>query len=191
MDRNQFLFRGAMAAFVAAWLAGCDKVPSLEDAKKSVTGAVDQATQVVENTNETVKQATGAAGSIQLQLDAPVTSSGCYPMLYVFSDGRPSVLQITSYNDPTAESFPSLILRAETKAKSSAELSGQKLSAKAFVQENKDGPVWQAIDKPLELTISAADEKTITALFSGSFENVEDGKSKETTGTLSGSFPIK
>ena len=189
--RNQLLYCGVMAAFVAAWLAGCDKVPSFEDAKKSVTGAVDQATQVVENTNESVKQATGAAGSIELQLDAPVTSGGCYPVLYIFSDRRPSVLQITSYNDSSAESFPSMMLRAETQAKTPAELNGQKLSAKAFVQENNDGPVWQAIDKPLELTISAADDTSMTASFSGSLENVEDGKSKETTGTLSGSFPIK
>jgi hypothetical protein len=185
MKRMSFL---AMATMAVGFGIGCDKVPSLEDAKKAVTGGVEQATQVVENTTEAVKQTTGGAGAIELQLDAPVTASGCYAALYTFSDGRPSVVQITSYNDPTAESFPSVMLRAQTSAKAPGDLSGQKLSAKAFVQENPDGPVWSADAKPLELTISAADATNIVAEFSGTLENVGSGESKATRGKLSGSF---
>lgn len=183
----------SVLAAVAAILAlgfgsGCDKVPSLEEAKQAVTGGVEQAKQAVTNTTEVVKQATGGAGTIELTLDAPVTASGCYAALYSFSDGRPSVVQITSYNDPAAESFPSIFLRAETTAKAPAELQGQKLSAKAFVQENPGGPVWSADTKPLELTIASADDTNLTAEFTGTLEQLGTSQSKPITGKLNGSF---
>lgn len=187
MSRS-FLLELVLCATAVGLTIGCNKVPSLEDAKNAVTGGMEQASQVVENTTEVVKQTTGGAGAIELQLNSPVKSSGCYAALRSFSDGRPSVVQITTYNDPSAESFPSVILRATTTAKSPADLNGQKLSAKAFVQENPDGPVWSADAKPLELTISTADDASITAEFSGALENVNTGETKPTTGTLNGSF---
>lgn len=181
-----------LIACALGWLAGCDKIPtSLEDAKKAVSGGAEQATQAVENVTETVKQTTGAAGGIELQLDAPVKTSGCYAALYTFSDGRASILQVTSYNDPSAESFPSMIFRAETTAKSPGELAGQKLSAKAFVQENQNGNIWKADDKPLELTVSTADDATLGAAVTGTLVNVVSGATKDTSGTLNGSFLSK
>lgn len=191
MSVYELLSRATCAALLLALFASCDKVPSFDEAKKAVTGSVDQATQTVQNATEDVKQITGAAGTIELQLDSPVKSTGCYAALHVFSDGRPSVLQITSYNDPSGESFPSMILRAETKAKSPSELKGQKLLAKAFVQESDKSPVWQAVETPLDLTVSAADDALIAAQIQGSLINVESGKTKQTTGTLSGSFGSK
>lgn len=186
------LFVILMIAVALGWLAGCDKISSsIDDAKKAVTGGAEQATQAVENVTETVKQTTGAAGQIELQLDAPVKATGCYAALYSFSDGRPSVLQITSYNDPSAESFPSIIFRAQTTAKAPAELAGQKLSAKAFVQEVKDGDIWKTGDKPLELSISTADDAAINATVAGALVNVVSGASKDTSGTLNGSFMSK
>jgi hypothetical protein len=187
MKRIAFL-AAAATTLALGFGIGCDKVPSLEDARNAVTGGVEQAGKVVENTTEVVKQATGGAGAIELQLDVPVTTSGCYAALYTFSDGRPSVVQITSYNDPAAESFPSVMLRAETSAKSPGELNGQKLSANAFVQQNPDGPVWSADAKPLELTISAADDTRITAEFSGTLEKLGATETKTTSGKLNGSF---
>ena len=166
---------------------GCQKVQEMfGSAKDAATTGVQQATQAVQNATETVRQTAGVAGTMDLTLDGPVQASGCYAALYSFSDGRPSVLQITSYNNPPAESFPSVILRATTKSKTLDELAGETVSAQCFVQTSVDGPLWQASDKPLQLEISLSDGSVVEAAVSGKLTNVQTGDTKEISGTVTG-----
>ena len=51
------------------WLVGCNKLPSLDEAKQAITGGAKDAEQKVQNATESVKQLAGAAGTIELQLD--------------------------------------------------------------------------------------------------------------------------
>ena len=120
-----------------------------------------------------------------------MTTGGCYATLNVFSDGRPSILQITSYNDPSGESFPSVIIRAETSAKTPEDLSGKPVTANVFVQANNSDAVWQAIENPLELTFTSVDQSEFSATVRGTLVNAETGVSKEMTGSLHGSFTSK
>jgi hypothetical protein len=177
----------AVCVLALASQIGCEKVQEMfGSAKEAANTGVQQATQAVENAAETVRQTAGVAGTMQLTLDGPVQASGCYATLNAFSDGRPSVLQITSYNNPSAESFPSVILRATTKSKTLDELAGETVSAQCFVQTSADGPIWQASDKPLNLEISLSDGSVVEAAVSGTLINVQTGDSKEISGTVTG-----
>lgn len=100
--RRRFFLPGAFLAAVGLALSGCEKV-------KELTGT-DRPTQAGQNAVQSVRQAAGVAGSIERLLDAPLTASGCYVALLATGGGRPNLLQITSYRDPSGESFPSVFL---------------------------------------------------------------------------------
>jgi hypothetical protein len=185
-DCKQWLVHTACVLVLTCQI-GCEKAQEMfGSAKEAATTGVQQATQAVENATETVRQTAGVAGTMQLTLDGPVQTSGCYATLHAFSDGRPNVLQITSYNNPSAEAFPSVILRATTKSKSLEELAGETISAQCFVQTSADGPIWQATDKPLKLEISLSDGSVVEAAVSGTLTNVQTGDTKEISGTVTG-----
>jgi hypothetical protein len=190
MKRPLKQYRIGYAMLAATCLASCDKLPtSLDEAKKAVTGATDQAQQSVANVTETAKQVTGAAGSIEINLDPPLLAQGCYASVYAGSSTRPAVLQITSYNDPSGESFPSIFARAEVKSSSPSDLTGQKFSARLYIQTAADGPVWQSTDdQPVELTVMQVDGTNITADIKGMLLNCETGESKPISGAFKGSF---
>lgn len=171
-----------MRAF-AAWflavvlfgsLAACDKkdlpsVPSVDSIKQAVTNQV-----------ESVRQTADAAGSVQLELNAPVTASGCYGRWIAANGGRPAVLTIASYNSPSNEAFPSFFVQAQTKATSAAQLVGEPIDAVAFVQEAKDGPVWHSPDgKNVKLAIAAAADGMLSGQVTGVLVNTDTGAEKQ------------
>ena len=174
---------GCLAVVLFGSLAACDKkdlpsIPSLDSVKQAVTNQV-----------ESVRQTADAAGSVQLELDAPVTASGCYGRLTAASGGRPAVLTIASYNSPSNEAFPSFFVQAQTKATSSAQLVGEPIDAVAFVQETKDGPVWHSPDgKSVKLAIAAAADGLLSGQVTGVLINTDTGAEKQISATFSGSL---
>ena len=184
MRPSRFLLAGTLAvAVLAAWLAGCNSadlpsVPSVDDIKNKVTGGV-----------EAVKQTVDVAGNIELQLDKPLRTSGCYAAPLLQAAPRPNVLQVTSYDDPAAESFPSVFLRAKVQQQTPESLSGQKVPAQIFVQHDPQGPVWQSPDDAAaQLTIAKADAQSFSGQFDGVLVNLESGEHQQVSGKLSGSF---
>jgi hypothetical protein len=171
-----------IAGVLAAAAAGCDKVSKLAGE------ATQQAQQAVSNAVEDVKQSAGAAGSVELQLDAPVTAKGCYASLLQVS-GRPTVLQVASYRDPSGESFPSFFLRAQTDQAEPAALVGLAIPAEVYVQAEANGPIWHTTaDQPAQIVVRSLAADGFAADVQGVLVNSGTGATQPVTGKLSGSL---
>jgi hypothetical protein len=163
----------ALAVSVAA--AGCDKVSQL----------TEQAQQVVSNTVEDIKP---ESSSVELQIERPVTAKGCYASLLRVG-GRPAVLQVASYRDPSHESFPSFFLRAQTEQTEPGALVGAVIPAEVYVQPEADGPIWHtAADQPAQIVVRGAAADGFAADLQGVFVNSATGASQSVTGKLNGSL---
>ncbi len=97
----------------------------------------------------------GAAGSVELQIGGPVTAKGCYASLLRVS-GRPTVLQVASYRDPSGETFPSFFLRAlAERSGSRPHWLGRAIPAEAYVSRRR--PMARSgtppIDQPAQIVI--------------------------------------
>lgn len=164
-------------------IVGCSK----EDIEKAV-----QSVDIPDNIPipAQVTQALNLAGSMTLNLDAPVSINACYYSL-VGMTGRPSVLQFTSYKNIAVETFPSVMLRAEVEGKTAAELAGKTIKTQMFVQSEADGPIWHtASGDSIQLTITEVTEDLLVAnVASGSLTNTETQQSITVTGELS--CPLK
>lgn len=128
--------------------------------------------------------------NIEMQLDTPVKTSLCFVALVPQSGGRPHVLQIRSYEDPTVETYPSFYFHAPVTHDKTKALSGQKVAGEVFFQEQPNAPVWQSpADKPAEITVTSASEEDLQAEFQVTLVNAETGVRKEVQGKLGG--PVK
>lgn len=173
-----------LACFAAtAALVGCDwlegkKTPSAKDLKQGASNAL-----------ETVRQMTGAAGKIDVQIDsARRSASGCYARLYLLSDGRPNILQITSYADPTAEKFPSVFIRTQVAYGTPGALANRRLEAQqVYIQAAAAGPIWKTPDgQTAQLSITAVDGNQFEATLSGVLVDAATGESSSITAKLLG-----
>lgn len=140
----------AFALFVIAFHSGCSK----EKLEEMAAAVQDQAAKVQDQAKNVQQQARDmaastpladvipASGRAEIGLPSPVESGSGYVRLYVIGDGRPSVVQFTSY-DPDAgpHTFPALLVRATTDAASPQTLHGKTLDADVFLQTAADGPV--------------------------------------------------
>jgi hypothetical protein len=71
-----------------------------------------------------------------------VTTASAHVRLHVIGDGRPSVLQFTTYDpDKGPETFPALLIRATTDAQSTQGIEGQTLQADGYLQVTSDAEV--------------------------------------------------
>ncbi len=188
--RRQSILLIAVAA--AAIAAGCDKISELageakQQAQQVTQQAQQQVKQVVSNTVEDVKQSTGAAGTVELQLAGPVTANGCYASLLQVS-GRPAILQVASYNDSTNESFPSFFLRAQTDQTEPGGLIGAPMiAAEVYVQAAAGGPIWHVTaGQPAQIVVRSAGPGGFTADLQGEFINSDTGVTQQVTGTMNG-----
>jgi hypothetical protein len=151
----------------------------------------DKVKRAVSDQVETVKQSVDAAGNGQLQLDSPVATSGCYGRLIVGGGGRPAMFTVSSYNAPSNESFPSFMLQAQTAAADGTTLASAPLDAVVFVQEAKDGPVWQSpTDRPVKVTVTSAADGALSGEATGVLISSDTGAEKPFSATFSGSFAV-
>ena len=124
------------------------------------------------------------SGSIELTLDEPVKTGTCYASLIVLPSGGRRLLQLTSYQEPKREYFPSVFLRAEVSADTPAALVAQKLTAQAYVQVRQDGPVWHSLpDQPVQLTITYGGDTGVEGeLVGGRLVSSETGQAIDVKG---------
>ena len=167
------------ATLAAVDLGGCDKAMN----------AVNEVQQTVTNRVEEVKQVAAVAGNIQLQVDnKSIQTTGCYGTTYRLETPLQSVIQVTSYNDPSAESFPSFFARAFV-ADVADIAPGKQLEAQVYLQENPNGSVWETPPgEPAELKITSVANGVFEAEIAGAMANSDDGVRKNVSGTLSGSL---
>lgn len=176
----------ACLAAVLMCLAGCDAKKVTE----AVTTTVDAAKNSVNQTVETVKQEANLAGSMDLSTSPPVATTACYATLTITGGERPNVLQLASYKDAELERFPSMFIKANVKANSLQELSGQNLQAELYAQAVENGTVWHTrTGSPASVTISAVDETSLTAACNGvKLINAETGEETTVNGKFVARF---
>lgn len=141
---------GCLTLLLLAGCGGSVPVPKVEIPK-----VVQNLPQTVTNAAQSVKQTMQLAGGLELELSGPIKTSGCYASLTSIP-GRPSVLQITSYNDPSAETFPSVLIWAPVAAQAPAELLNQTVQAQMFAQRDAQASPWQtAAGKAVSIKFTA------------------------------------
>jgi len=83
-----------------------------------------------------------ATGRSEVQLPTPLSTNAAYFRLYSFEDGRPGVVQFTSYDpEKGPNAYPALLVRANTVATSVSAVAGQTLMGRVFLQAASGSPV--------------------------------------------------
>jgi hypothetical protein len=175
--------RLAAVGLAGVLLAGCDNMSDLrirKAADERAARAARQVSGVVEKVQKVVKP----TGSLELTLDGPIKTRACYATLILSHSTRPAVLQLTSYENESAETFPSVMIRAEVVAAAPADLRGQSVVAQLFAQTTKDGPIRHTErGGGVELKIVEVSSDTITGeIVMGSVANTDTGQSIDITG---------
>jgi hypothetical protein len=172
--------RLAEVALLAVALGGCDKAPELP--------SINQIQQAVTNQVEEVKQVTASAGQVELELDKPYQTTGCYGSIYRLAAPLQSVLQVTSYNDPSGESFPSFFARAILSDAGDV-APGKQLAAEVLFQPNPNSLVWQSPPgETVEIKVTSVKDGQFEAEMSGPMISSDDPTPKLMSGKLSGSL---
>lgn len=118
----------------------------------------------VKSVQDSVSTATGAvSGSIELSLDPPLHLETCFARFTPPSYDRPGVLELTSYEDPSGESFPSVYLRIETEGRLAEDLVGQSVPATLFIQRNSNGDLWHTdLNEPPQIMVVGVNSSLVT-----------------------------
>ena len=174
---------------------GCSKedlTGTLDKAKSAVTENAAKAKEAVqakvESTTETVQEQLNLAGSIELTAGEIVKTDACYASFIRQGAGRPNVLQLQSYRDAEREAFPSVFLQVQVQANSIAELVGEPLSARLFVQRDAQGPIlFSDVTSPVQLTVTAFEEQLISVeINAGEVRDTSTGSLVPVSGKLTG-----
>jgi hypothetical protein len=100
-------------------------------------------------------------GEMQLATSTPVSLTNISMSVLVIGDGRPNVLQIQLTN-PNPQAVPAVFVRAETTATSVAQLIGQTVPVKMFVQPTAAGPIWSSPDdRPVSISFDKLEETEV------------------------------
>lgn len=187
--------RLAAILILAVIAAGCSKedlTGALDKAKNAVTDNAAKAKEAVQeklaSTTEKVQEQLNLAGSIELNAGAPIKTDACYVRLIPQGSGRPTVLQLQSYRDAERETFPSVFLQAHVQANSIAELIGEPIPARLFVQREAQGPVlFSDAASPIEMKITAVKDQVVSAELTGAaLRDSLTGTETSVTGSVSG-----
>lgn len=155
----------------------------------------------LEQLTETVRQATvdqvvqpsaPAAGSFDLKLDLPLQTSEGFAKWLPIGDGRPNVLRIRSYEDSSKETFPSVLIQAQTTVADVKGLVGTTLKATIYAATSAYSPIWYLEEnKQADLLIKAVDDKSITCEIVSAPLVSTEGKTTNATGTVRAIFGAK
>jgi hypothetical protein len=152
-------------------MGGCDsaKLRSLADkaknaASKGSESIKKQVTDQVNSASAEAQETLQMAGKITLTVGSPVETKACYARFVRQGSQRPTVFELRSYSSPEREEFPSVFFHSQIRAASAAELSGQVVSGRLFVQLVANGPTWHSLaGSPVEIKITSIEDKTLTA----------------------------
>jgi len=185
---------GIVVMLFAVFLAACskEKLNELVDkAKETVSDGTQAAKDTAAAVTDTAKESLALAGTATVNLDIPINTTACYVNWISPGAGRPSVVQIRSYKDAAQESFPSLLLHAQTTAGGISELVGQTIAGQLFVQKAEDAPVWFCpTGAKVDLKVVSVAEQLVTVeIVGGSMRNSQTGADQSVTGKLTGVLP--
>jgi hypothetical protein len=177
----------ATLSLAFALLAGCNS-DTLQDLKNKVGQGVDKVKEAGQGAAEKVGAA--APSYLSLEMGGAVDAKSCYASLTKLPGARPAVLQLTSYEDPKNEQFPSVFIWAEVPSHQPDSLAGQKFKAQVYVQKEANGPVWKSeIAEPIELTIAKSGGQELAGEISaGKVTSSDGGASIELRGKFGGAM---
>lgn len=197
MQRISVVTVCAVWVWVSA-LVGCSKEELSElvnQAKETASEGTAKVKQVVseklETQTERVQQQLHLAGRIELEVGAPLQTDACYAALITPGSNRPNVLQLQSYREAERESFPAVFLQAQVSAKTPAELVGQVLRARLFVQPAAPGTVlFSPPETPVDLKVVSVEGKMLSAeLVNATLHDAASGASVTGTGRFTAVLP--
>lgn len=127
----------------------------------------DKVKEQAKNLTETAAKVIPPTGRAEIKVSPPVESKAAYARLYVIGDGRPGVVQFTSYDpDKGPNTYPALLIRANTTATSLESLGGQTLNAQVFFQPQNGAAILSTGESGVvPITIAPIDpgKKTLEA----------------------------
>jgi hypothetical protein len=183
--------------FVTMTLAGCGgsgSAPTNPNARSAAPQVPPPQRQATTPPEEPVAQKPAAAAVqarppagpwLQWQVaQAPAIEGKSYLTLIV-NPGGDNVVQLASFDHPDHEEYPSLYLRAVTKATSVQELLNKKLAAQLFVQVDQGGNLLHNLpNQAIEFIVTAIEGQNVRGTFSGHAHDVDTGGN----GPVLGSF---
>jgi len=184
---------GIPTLIVLIAMGGCDsaKLQSLADkakdaASKGTEAIKKQVTEQVGSASAELQESLQLAGKITLTLDSPFETKACYARFIQQGSKRPTVFELRSYSSPEREEFPSVFFHSQIRATTAAELSGQIISGRLFIQLVANGPTWYSVaGSPVELRITSIEDRSLTAeIVSASLQNTQTGASIDVTGSF-------
>lgn len=155
-----------------------------KELKKGVSNLKDDVKDITDNATNTVNQQLNLAGSMTIDLGDKIERKGCYVELTSLAGARRSVLQVRSYPEPNQESYPSIYLHAQVSADSLAELVGDSVAARFFIQPEENGPIWysdEGQDVQLKI-VSISDGKVTARVEAATLRNTDTGQEADVNG---------
>ena len=189
----RFMLSSIPPLIVLIAMGGCDssKLQSLADkaknaASKGAESIKKQVTDQVDSASAEVQETLQMAGKMTLTLNSPIETKACYARFIQQGSQRPTVFELRSYSSPEREEFPSVFFHSQIRAKTAADLSGQVVSGRLFIQLVANGPTWYSVaGSPVELKITSIEDKSLKAeIVSASMQNTQTGASIEVTGSF-------
>ena len=189
----RFMLSSIPPLIVLISMGGCDsaKLKALADkARNAASQGADsikkQVTEQVDSARAEVQETLQIAGKMTLTLNSPIETKACYARFVQQGSQRPTVFELRSYSSPEREEFPSVFFHSQIRAKTAAELSGQVVSGRLFIQLVANGPTWYSVaGSPVELRITSIEDKSLTAeIVSASLHNTQTGASTDVTGSF-------
>ncbi len=152
---TRFAIQGSYLLPLLIFLVACSK----EKMESMVNTVKDQAKSISESA--VIAEVVPATGKAVVQLSSPVEMKASYARLYNIGDGRPGVVQFTSYEpEKGPNAYPALLIRANTTATSLEALAGQTLMGRVYFQQSSGTPVLATPDSALvDLSIAPLDPK--------------------------------
>ena len=118
---------------------GCSK----EEMNQALESAKSKTKAMTASAVEAVEEKLPESGEITLNLKPdPVTISNVDIELISIGDGRPNVVQITTYDPQSpSRSYPALLLHGITNTSTTSTLAGEKVRCDVYYQESETSPM--------------------------------------------------
>ena len=145
---------------------GCSK----EEMNQALETAKSKAESMTNSAVEAAEETLPEAGEVTLNFKPdPIAISNAALDLISIGDGRPNVVQISTYNpNASSRSYPALLLHGTTNMSTASSLAGEKVQCDVYFQKSENSPI--AMTQPGEAMTVAFQQynptdKALTATF--------------------------
>ena len=123
-------------------LVGCSK----EDITKAIEDAKAKTQSIAETAVTAAEEQLPETGSVRLEMNPPLQIDQAEIEVISIGDGRPNVVQISTYDTARKKTFPALLLHGTTSATNASALARSSIDCDMYVQAASRDPI--AMTKP-------------------------------------------